>query len=583
MNQEKPNSFHKEPTISACMIVKNEEKLLAQCLDSIKDIMDEIIIVDTGSTDNTIEIAKRYTDKIYFHEWKNSFSEARNHSIKYAQCDWILIIDADEKLEQEDKRLLKVVLRDDRFNSIYFAILSDLPTGVSKHYSQRVFRNGKGYYDGIVHNQLICEGASVMTDIRIYHYGYNLNSEQMQKKFKRTETLLKKQVQENPNYIFGWMNLVRIYKCQELWDDALKTAEDVINTKREIIDDTTYQMIVYDMIYSIFSKKDYDRAEKLCAEILESYPNNLDINFLRGSINICKNNYQKAIRNYMQYLRISEEGLGLSEYPNIIVDTFSSQGQAWNNIGSAYAEISQPDKAIDAYKKAISYKNDPMYYENLARIYFKQNMIKEMTTTLEEADSLNIATNIMLLQLSEIYSKQKDFDKAINYLQRVVDIEPSKPENLIKIAHLFMLKNEHEKAKSIFEDVFNLGIRNHEILHNLAIINTRLNLKDKTDQYIEEIMKTDDIDSKQYLAMANDWINLNEFEKAIIFYEKCLQNDPNDLSALTNLSTCYAQLGKYESAIAGYRAVLAKNPDDPIVIENLIAMSKAIETQHSNL
>src|SRR4030066_756382 len=94
------------PTISACMIVKNEEKFLAQCLKSIKDAVDEIIIVDTGSTDNTVEIAQSFGAKVYHHPWRNSFSEARNHSLSYATCDWILQIDADEALEQSDIPLL---------------------------------------------------------------------------------------------------------------------------------------------------------------------------------------------------------------------------------------------------------------------------------------------------------------------------------------------------------------------------------------------------------------------------------------------------------------------------------------------
>ena len=71
------------------MIVKNEEKFLAQCLKSIKDAVDEIIIVDTGSTDRTVEIAQSFGAKVYHHPWR-SFSEARNHSLSYATCDWIL-------------------------------------------------------------------------------------------------------------------------------------------------------------------------------------------------------------------------------------------------------------------------------------------------------------------------------------------------------------------------------------------------------------------------------------------------------------------------------------------------------------
>ncbi|MCI5731141.1 MAG: glycosyltransferase family 2 protein [Eubacterium sp.] len=88
--------------ISLCMIVKNEEKVLARCLDSIVDLMDEIIIVDTGSTDATKEIAARYTDKIYDFAWIQDFSAARNFAFSKATKDYIYTADADEVLDAEN-------------------------------------------------------------------------------------------------------------------------------------------------------------------------------------------------------------------------------------------------------------------------------------------------------------------------------------------------------------------------------------------------------------------------------------------------------------------------------------------------
>lgn len=91
-------------TISLCMIVKNEEKVLARCLDSIADLMDEIIIVDTGSTDSTKEIAGRYTDRVYDFKWVDDFSAARNFAFEKATMDYIYSADADEILDEENHR-----------------------------------------------------------------------------------------------------------------------------------------------------------------------------------------------------------------------------------------------------------------------------------------------------------------------------------------------------------------------------------------------------------------------------------------------------------------------------------------------
>ena len=92
--------------ISLCMIVKNEEDVISRCLESIKDIADEIIIVDTGSTDETINIAKKYTDKVYDFKWDDDFSKARNYSFSKATKDFIMWLDADDIILPDDAILL---------------------------------------------------------------------------------------------------------------------------------------------------------------------------------------------------------------------------------------------------------------------------------------------------------------------------------------------------------------------------------------------------------------------------------------------------------------------------------------------
>lgn len=99
-----------KPTISLCMIVKDEEKLLEKCLNPIKTKFDEIIIVDTGSKDNTKDIAKKFTKNVYDLKWNDDFSKARNFSISKATKDWILVLDPDEKIEKGDLIKLKKVI-----------------------------------------------------------------------------------------------------------------------------------------------------------------------------------------------------------------------------------------------------------------------------------------------------------------------------------------------------------------------------------------------------------------------------------------------------------------------------------------
>jgi len=97
----------RSPSISVCMIVKNEEKFLPRCLESIRNLVDEIIIVDTGSTDNTIQIAQSFGAKVYQHPWENDFAKHRNQSLNYATGEWVLVLDADEVIPKKEIHKLR--------------------------------------------------------------------------------------------------------------------------------------------------------------------------------------------------------------------------------------------------------------------------------------------------------------------------------------------------------------------------------------------------------------------------------------------------------------------------------------------
>ena len=90
-------------TISLCMIVKNEEMHIARSLESVAELVDEIIVVDTGSVDRTVEIAAGYTRKVYSYPWKDDFSDARNFSFSKATMDYCMWMDADDILEEVEK------------------------------------------------------------------------------------------------------------------------------------------------------------------------------------------------------------------------------------------------------------------------------------------------------------------------------------------------------------------------------------------------------------------------------------------------------------------------------------------------
>lgn len=170
-------------TISLCMILKNEESNIGFCLENIKDIFDEIIIVDTGSTDRTKEIVKDYNAKIYDFEWKDDFAEARNYSFSKAEMEYIFWLDADEVLFKEDAEALKV-LKLNMDNTIDIVMMKydlseiDLNTPVASYYRERLIKRSNNYlWKDRVNEYIELKGAVVTTDICVTHknqYG-NIN------------------------------------------------------------------------------------------------------------------------------------------------------------------------------------------------------------------------------------------------------------------------------------------------------------------------------------------------------------------------------------------------------------------------
>ncbi|MCR5310706.1 MAG: glycosyltransferase family 2 protein [Lachnospiraceae bacterium] len=138
-------------TVSVCMIVKNEEKILRTCLDSLKGLYEELIIVDTGSTDSTKEIAGEYTDKVYDFQWIDDFSAARNFSMSKATCDYIYVADADEEIDEANRRkfkLLKAIL-DPQIEIVEMRYVNQLSNGsvynFDAEYRPKLFKRLREY------------------------------------------------------------------------------------------------------------------------------------------------------------------------------------------------------------------------------------------------------------------------------------------------------------------------------------------------------------------------------------------------------------------------------------------------------
>ncbi len=215
-------SHSRKPLISLCMIVKNEQHCLRECLESVKDVVDEMVIVDTGSTDKTVDIAKEFGATIGNFNWIGDFAKARNASLQLCQGEWILYMDADERLTPESAAMLRSMLLQTpaEVGAFICTIISphrqaDAESEIHRGGYPRLFRN-YGYpkveFRGRVHEQITpslieCGAHIVNSSLVIQHTGYDIDRDRMQEKVRRNYELLIKHVQEEPLNAYAWFQL----------------------------------------------------------------------------------------------------------------------------------------------------------------------------------------------------------------------------------------------------------------------------------------------------------------------------------------------------------------------------------------
>jgi len=205
------------PKLSVCLIVKNEEKFLGQCLKSIREIAAQIVVVDTGSTDRTVEIAREFGAEVHSFAWCDDFSAARNAALEHATGDWVLMLDADEELSADGCEKLKQSMSDQAVLAWRLPIVDVGREADGCSYVPRFFRNAPGlFYVGRVHEQVFSSIEvrraewgleNRIGNATLIHHGYTAELTRDRNKVERNLLLLERAVEELPDEPHLLMNL----------------------------------------------------------------------------------------------------------------------------------------------------------------------------------------------------------------------------------------------------------------------------------------------------------------------------------------------------------------------------------------
>lgn len=334
--------------ISLAMIVKNEEQYIERCLSSVQDLVDEIVIVDTGSNDRTIEIIKQFSNvKLYEFLWCDDFSKARNYSIERTTGDYILVLDADEYVVDGSRDSLEEVMIKNLVGKILIRsrFKKDKQEYESNAYVSRFFSNDIRY-TGAIHEQLDTNKKRININLQVNHDGYFEKN-----KSKRNIPLLLKQVKSNPQDPYYLFQLGKELRISDQFKESfyfLKNAYKNIDKNESYYGELVVEIINCGKeygersVFEIIAQND-NRLENLC-----------DFHFAKGLFymdycvkQLCQaENYIKLIElNFLKCLKLSE-----SNKVEIVKGTGSFL--AAYNLGVYYEVTENLPKAINYFEMA---------------------------------------------------------------------------------------------------------------------------------------------------------------------------------------------------------------------------------------
>lgn len=340
-------------TVGLVMIVKNEGRSLQKCLARAKNLIDEIYITDTGSTDNTIEIAEKFQAHISHFVWTGDFAAARNFALAQSKCDWNLVLDADEYLlSGKRKDIRKFIERGGYVGAIrrqdsYLEASGEISK--SNAYVTRLIPRG-AFFEGRVHEQVVCDLPIAPISLIFEHDGYLQEG-----KGERNLEILLHEHQENPDdpYI-----LYQVSRTLWIMKDY-KRADRYFEKFYELVPDTgtgyrTGGVISY--IYNLMELKKYEQGFKIIEQEKEKLAPFADFHFACGSF------YTQAIfsdvERYVNYLPLIEQSymrcLEIGEVPEHESVAGNGSFKAAYNLGVWFEVNGNPKKALSYYRLAQS-------------------------------------------------------------------------------------------------------------------------------------------------------------------------------------------------------------------------------------
>lgn len=346
--------------LSLIMIVKDEESCINRCLDSVKNIVDEMIIVDTGSTDKTLEICHSYNAQVFSFKWNNNFAEARNFGLDRATGDWLLWLDADEEavFKADNGAKLTDNIAFDNYDVLSVPLVNfygnkATPDQIVKIAQPRLFRNHMDFrFENKIHEWLNISSAFEhnrvgFLDMQIYHYGYMDSCVENKCKYKRNVELLLRELEENRDNAWTHYYLATEYYRVKDYKNAFAYTNQSISLflSQGVIPPPS---MLYSLKYSILIETgSWDGAWPSIKSAVKLFPDYVDLKYYMGVILYHKKTLRAALECFNECIIMGEDSL------NYLTHAGLGSFRAWFFKGLCLEELKNEEQAIQAYQQSL--------------------------------------------------------------------------------------------------------------------------------------------------------------------------------------------------------------------------------------
>lgn len=441
-------------SISLCMIARNEEKNLGRCLASVAGAVDEIIVVDTGSTDNTCQIARQYGARVQSFLWNDNFSDARNAALELATGDWVLVLDADEELAGESIPVLRRRVAEAGVEGYFMKIVNyiggETGTELCPDMVFRLFRNRPGYrFHGLIHEQIADAVASnglekcvIAEDLVIVHYGYL--DKQLEEKNKKERNLLlaRKELALKPDdralrYHYG----VELHRAGQFRE----AAEELTKAANGLDPRTVYlpKLLRY-IVISYYHAQMYEHALHMVDFAAKLFPDYADLYYYGGLASHDCQEYGQAYRFFEQALATPEQSLCYASYAGMrgfrahhylgrLAEMFCNEEEALGHYIASLRDNSSFSVALEAIVRILRPREDAAYA--------RQALEKLFDFSSPAAGSL----------LVHIFFRQAAFPLALQYIEQIAAVRQLPAEMAIWQAICLMQQRRFHEARRILD------------------------------------------------------------------------------------------------------------------------------------